>query len=680
MTVIRTKYLFIAVSIFLSFFAGAQPEHPDRDLQKWREERFKQAKENSAKDAAKSREGESIRKERGLTDAQVVEYAAMSGVAIPETAKWFNVNGKLERKDLVNEYWLLVAFELQDLVSGYFVKQMNDFQKVYKHLSFIGLTYSSADMPEEELLNALREAECEFPVAVLSDQKSFPEVLGNTIPSAMVVSKGFQPTRQLLNPESNPNEVVLLSQIDSVVKILTPLGARVISKFKQDERLSFYPTPIMQNPGFLEADEENKLLFVADRGNHRILVFDEDGDVVKVIGRKKSGMADGSFESAQFHLPGGMAFNPEENALYIADTYNHAIRRADMSTLKVTTLTGDGKPGKDISDKAAGKNAQLAYPTGIRIIEGRLLVASAGMHRVLEVDMKNGDIRPFAGSGKPGRAAGKIQKTELDFPTAITGNTTQSVRVLSSGGRFVTEIGRKKSKELLGPDKKETPVSSMFDMLELAGKTYISDPEGNVIYKLENQSLIPLMESSEFGLSNGPKDNVRVFRPTGMTSLGGKVYFSDSYNHVIRVFDPANARFSVMPVGDYDQAVRETLKPGSYVHVATGEELVLKGNASVKLKFQLPENIVMNGMKNNFIEFMKESGNTLTDFDTNEGTLTFDVSASDDNLMIYFELHAHFTNANHPEVKYFQVVRVMIPLIFDSSGVEKAEVGIQLFP
>jgi thiol-disulfide isomerase/thioredoxin len=85
-------------------------------------------------------------------------------------------------------------------------------------------------------------------------------------------------------------------------------------------------------------------LFVADTYNHRIrTVNPETGDVRVFAGAGVEGHEDGAAAAARFHEPGGLSATSD--ALYVADTNNHAIRRVSLDGGACTTIaivTSDG--------------------------------------------------------------------------------------------------------------------------------------------------------------------------------------------------------------------------------------------------------------------------------------------------------------------------------------------------
>lgn len=78
-------------------------------------------------------------------------------------------------------------------------------------------------------------------------------------------------------------------------------------------------------------------VFIADTYNHKIKTLNPaTGDVRTWAGTGEEGASDGARPAATFHEPGGVAATAE--ALFVADTNNHAVRRLDFGTGLVTTL------------------------------------------------------------------------------------------------------------------------------------------------------------------------------------------------------------------------------------------------------------------------------------------------------------------------------------------------------
>jgi hypothetical protein len=86
--------------------------------------------------------------------------------------------------------------------------------------------------------------------------------------------------------------------------------------------------------------------------------------------------------------------------LYVADTYNHAVRRVDPSAGACVTLFGNGEPER-LAELLPGQTLSpaspdapcLFEPEGVWAREGELLVADTNNHRVLAIDVSTGHRR-----------------------------------------------------------------------------------------------------------------------------------------------------------------------------------------------------------------------------------------------------------------------------------------------
>ena len=80
------------------------------------------------------------------------------------------------------------------------------------------------------------------------------------------------------------------------------------------------------------------VLYVADTYNHKVKRLDlETGAVATLIGTGRAGTQEGSFESAELNQPEGLSLDGD-GVLYVADTNNHRICRADLATGHLTTI------------------------------------------------------------------------------------------------------------------------------------------------------------------------------------------------------------------------------------------------------------------------------------------------------------------------------------------------------
>ena len=174
----------------------------------------------------------------------------------------------------------------------------------------------------------------------------------------------------------------------------------------------FFPTGVA-------VDGEGNL-YIADVGNHRIRKVDSTGTITTFAGTGERGFGGpgGPAVQAQLDAPSGVAVDEAGN-LYIADQYNHRIRRVDP-TGTITTIAGTGELGLG-GDGGPAIQAQLGDPTGVAVDgEGNLYIADASNHRIRRVD-STGTITTIAGTGERGFSGddGPAIQAQLDDPTGV---------------------------------------------------------------------------------------------------------------------------------------------------------------------------------------------------------------------------------------------------------------------
>jgi len=189
-------------------------------------------------------------------------------------------------------------------------------------------------------------------------------------------------------------------------------------------------------------------VYVADSNNHTIRKVTSGGDVTTLAGDAgNAGTADGVGAAAQFNFPSGVAVDGASN-VYVADSYNHAIRKITPGGV-VTTLAGDA--GNAGNADGTGSAAKFDLPQGVAVDgAGNVYVADSNNHTIRKVTA-TGVVTTLAGSaGNTGSADGTGSAARFNFPsgvavdgagnvfTADSGNHT--IRRVSTGG-VVTTVG-----------------------------------------------------------------------------------------------------------------------------------------------------------------------------------------------------------------------------------------------
>src|ERR1035437_9708216 len=139
-------------------------------------------------------------------------------------------------------------------------------------------------------------------------------------------------------------------------------------------------------------------LFIADYYNNRIRKVSTNGIITTVAGNGTWAFSGdgGAAIDAELKDPSAVAMDTQGN-LFIADTYNHRIRKIDTNHI-ITTVAGNGINSFS-GDGGAATNAALNYPSGVVLdAGGNLLIADRINSRIRKVNT-NGIITTVAGNG-----------------------------------------------------------------------------------------------------------------------------------------------------------------------------------------------------------------------------------------------------------------------------------------
>lgn len=169
-------------------------------------------------------------------------------------------------------------------------------------------------------------------------------------------------------------------------------------------------------------------LYVADWFNDRIRKIDPFGIISTVAGGCYGYNGDGRPAiSACLYGPGGLSIDNDGN-LYIADSWNHRIRRVDPAGY-ITTLAGGANAGSPdqpgfvpyCGDGGAATSACLYYPWAVDVAsQGDIFIADTGNSRIRKID-GSGTITTVAGNGTYGFCGdgGPATAACLSFPFGI---------------------------------------------------------------------------------------------------------------------------------------------------------------------------------------------------------------------------------------------------------------------
>src|SRR6516164_9504242 len=297
-------------------------------------------------------------------------------------------------------------------------------------------------------------------------------------------------------------------------------------------------------------------LYFSDTFNQRIRRVDaRSGVITTCAGSGEAGyFGDGSSAAAaRLNEPYGIAVDRAAN-VYIADRHNHCVRRVDGASGVITTFAGNGTSGS-AGDGGPASRAGMVEPNGLALdpAQRRLFIADVADHRVRVVDLATGTISTFAGTGEgqhggdggPASRAGvfgaRAIKVAADGTVYILERQGSTLRAVDPRTGIITTragTGARGYGGDGGPAKDAVFDAPKEFALEPGGDILIVDTENHAIRRIYAASGI--VETIAGGRKSaegdgGPAEAAGLGRPHG-AAVGPvfAIYIADTENHRIR--------------------------------------------------------------------------------------------------------------------------------------------------
>ncbi len=369
------------------------------------------------------------------------------------------------------------------------------------------------------------------------------------------------PTVVLIDPAgyviaTQAGEVHADELIPVIENLITDFAAK---EMLNQERIDFGVTPettddtMLRYPAKLLAVPLENKLFVADTGNHRILelVLDsaqQTATIVNNIGTGQAGFSDGTYAEACFDSPHGLAL--WEDTLYVADTENHALRKIDLNTQRVTTIAGNGQKARGLAvPHLPPLEMSMRSPWAVSVVqEGLLLIAMAGSHQIWAM-IGDDQLGVFAGSGSEALHDGPRAEAAFNQPSDLVlhMNHLFVADAEASAIRLITLDEDSQVGTLIGQGLFDWgDIDGVGSMVRLqhptglcaqSGVLYIADSFNHKIKTLDPRTgeVLTLIGNGDAGHTDGMFSNARLYEPEGVDILDETLYIADTNNHCIRI-------------------------------------------------------------------------------------------------------------------------------------------------
>ena len=452
----------------------------------------------------------------------------------PADLEWFNTGAPLTLADLRGRFVLLDFWTYCCINCMHILPELAKLEAAFpEELVVIGV--HSAKFPEERLGDNIREAilrhRIAHPVVNDADHAIWARYKVDTWPSLRVID----PEGNLVASQSGEMEFETLERFfrgaiahsrQAGTLAPKPLGLPL-------ERIAT-PGPL-RFPGKLLFDEAGKRLFVADSGHDRIVVADVavagrdvTATLAGTIGSGRTGAVDGGFDAASFNQPQGMALEPAgdggaADALLVADTDNHLIRRARLAARTVETIAGTGRQGRaPVIGMPPPRSTPLNSPWDLLVHGSQIYVAMAGPHQIWRMPRDASGIGVYAGNGREDVVDGALLPKK-PFATGAASFAQPSGLAADGGWLFVADSEGSSIRAVPLPAKPDGP---------------FAPPAGRRVKTVVGTSRLPRGRLFTFGDVDGPADAARLQHPLGVASLDGTLFVVDTYNNKVKAVDP----------------------------------------------------------------------------------------------------------------------------------------------
>jgi DNA-binding beta-propeller fold protein YncE len=426
-------------------------------------------------------------------------------------------------------------------------------RKYPKELVVIGV--HSAKFPNERDTECVRQAvvrhDIEHPVVNDADSKIF-RAFG---------AQGW-PHFTLVDPEGNlvgytsgeGNYEVFVKAIDATLKKFEGRIDRkplefVLEKSKLKEGPLFYP-------GKLVAAEDR--IYISDTRHNRIVVTDLAGKVVERVGGPEEGRKDGDFAAARFSQPQGLLLRGA--SLYVADTENHLIREVDFKGRVVRTVAGTGEQVYNPVGSGEALRIPLNSPWDLALEGDRLFIAMAGNHQIWVLDLAKKSVGRFSGSGRERLLDGDHASAAFNQPSGLTilngklyvaDSEVSGIREVDldpkGGVRTIVGTGLFEFGDKDGRSE-EVLMQHVLGVHAHQGKLYVTDSYNHKIKVCDpaKREVKTFLGDGQRGREDGKTP--RFYEPSGLWALGDRLFVADQNNHAIRVCDLKTGEVTTLPV------------------------------------------------------------------------------------------------------------------------------------
>ena len=260
---------------------------------------------------------------------------------------------------------------------------------------------------------------------------------------------------------------------------------------------------MFKNPWEVAVNSKDEIA-VTDFWNHRVQIFNSDGNYLRSFGRQGN-------KSGEFSYPKGITFHKNGN-IFVADNGNHRIQ----------IFSGEGEFVGMFGGKGS-LDSQLHYPCGLSVdSDGNIIVADSG-HKLIKIFSPDGKF--LMKIGGQGSFTYPMHCIQCDRYLIVSDHEEHCIKVFRRDGKFQYKFGKQGG----GDGEFSSPRCLSVNK---SGHLMVCDSGNNRIQVFElNGKFV-----GKFGTKG--KNLGEFASPQSLAFLSnGRIAVSEWYNHRVQIFE-----------------------------------------------------------------------------------------------------------------------------------------------
>jgi len=547
------------------------------------------------------------------TEVDLTHVGNVSAPDFPAGLEWLNVDEPLSLRDLRGKVVLLDFWTQGCINCIHIIPDLKRLEAQHPD-TLVVVGVHSAKFDREGQIDAVRQSvvryELEHPVVNDRDFTVWNAYNAQAWPTTVLID----PNGKIVGGHSGEGIYEIYGSV--IATMVEEYGAagllddRPLDVVLEAERAA---PSVLAFPGSILADETTGRLFIADSNNHRILVTDLDGAILEVIGGPHgAGGDDDSYVDASFNRPQGMALDSAGRTLYVADLGNHLIRAVDLEARLVVTVAGTGEQGfEDPREPQPAVTTPLNSPWDVLVDGEQVHIAMSGQHQLWTLDLADSTVQTLAGSRREELRDGAALEAGFNQPSGLTSDGSvlyisdpeaSAIRTLTLGGEPGSgEVGTLVGTGLFDFGDRDgrgdgVLLQHAISVVAVDGVVFFTDTYNHKIKVLDprDRSVTTLAGIGAPGWSDGDGRTARFAEPSGISEANGILYVADTNNHLIRTIDIVTGTADTLTLQNLElaRAAMSTDLRADRVRLDPVE--VAPGNVTLSLVIEVPDGYKFN--------------------------------------------------------------------------------------